>query len=96
LRIATVVRTVTGAIDVESTNVSAGPGAFDAVPRICSTTDVPSRGADDPAPSVTGSTRTSRGPSAPGATNKVAGPSIRARGRSDTRPAHASGAALAS
>ena len=85
-------RSVTRTSEVGRTNVSLKPGAPCSVPSACSTTVVAGRAPD----LDTGSMRTSRGPSAPGAMNSVAGPSTRSLGRSETRPAHASGSPASS
>ena len=80
-------RSVTGTIDVGIAKVSASPGAPRALPSACSTTTVATR-----APLWTiGSIRISRGPTAPGATLSVAGPSTVSLLTSETRPAQASG-----
>ena len=86
------IRSVTGMSDVETTNeVSARPAGPATRSRSCSTTTVPNRLARGSVEARRGSMRTSRGPSAPGATNKAAGPVTRSRGTSDTLPAQARG-----
>ncbi len=88
----------TGTIDVETANASPRPGDSGGLPSACSATTVHLSvpGSPGRARSRTGSIRRRRGPSALWATNSAAGPSTRERGRSDTRPAHARGAASAS
>jgi len=85
-------RSVTGTTEVCMTNVSTRPGASSVSPSDCSTTTVAARTpfAD------TGSTRIRRGPSALGTITSAGGPCTRGLGRSDTRPAQASGAAVVS
>ena len=88
----------TGTIEVETANASVRAGAEGSLPSACSATivDFGGRGSPGLARSVTGSIRSSRGPRELCATKSAAGPSMRDRGRSETRPAHASGAASAS
>ena len=88
----------TGRIEVETAKVSGRPGVCCSLPIDSSTTMVHRAGLGSAgrARSSSGSTRTRRGPSALGATNSAAGPSMRDLGRSETRPAQASGAASAS
>src|SRR5438445_411568 len=77
--------------EVGTTSVSDGPGAAGVVPSDCSTTMAATPGMV--------STRTSRGPSALGATKSAALAalvSMRSFGRSVTRPAHATGPPSAS
>ena len=76
------VRMATGTSDVE-TMAADSPGVGSSPASDCSTTTVASRGELGRLESTTGSTRMSRGPSAPGATNTAAGPLTRSFPRSD-------------
>src|SRR5262245_52331010 len=86
-------RTVTGASDVLTPKGSARTRAPAAVSTVSSTADVAGRWGRGPSIRVTGPGRTRRGAGGPGATKGGAGPSSRERGRAETRPAQARGAA---
>ncbi len=86
-------RSMTGTIASRRTNVSRAPGTRRTPDSTCSATTVPRREADGRVRSIRGSMRTIRGPSASGSTKSVAGPSSLSLGKSETRPAQATGTA---
>ena len=88
-------RSATGTSEVGTTNVSGSPGAPCVRPSDCSTTIVATRGAPRLPSSATGSMRMRWGLNEPGTIRSAAGPLTRSLGRSETWPAHASGAAAA-